>query len=659
MTSEHSSEAKTTKQIANVMNETRVFPPSGEFSRNASIGSMEAYLAIYEESIADTEKFWESEAKEHLHWFQPFTKTLEWQEPLAQWFLGGKTNVSYNCLDAHVQAGRGERVAFHWEGEPGDTRTITYAELTKEVCRFAAALTQLGIQKGDRVSIYMPMVPELPVAMLACARIGAIHSVIFGGFSAEAIADRNNDAQAKLVITADGGWRRGKLLTLKQTVDEALAKSPTVEHCIVLRRAGNDTKMHSGRDLWWHELTANQPDDFPAAELDSEDPLFILYTSGSTGKPKGIKHTTAGYNLYVKRTFEWVFDHKPGQDVFWCTADCGWITGHSYIVYGPLSAGATQVLYEGAPNWPAEDRFWELIEKYKVTILYTAPTAIRAFIKWGDHHVDKHDLSSLRLLGSVGEGINPEAWMWYYNKIGGSRCPIVDTWWQTETGGIMMSPLPGAIPCKPGSCTKPLPGIVPRILHSDLTEVGTNEGGMLCIEKPWPGMLRGVWGDDERFKETYWKRVPHMYLTGDNSRRDEDGYYWIMGRIDDVINVSGHRLSTIEIESALVSHPSVAEAAAVGRPDEIKGQGIAVFVTLKNHTPDESIRDELKKHVRKEIGALAVPDEIRFTTMLPKTRSGKIMRRLLRDIASGKESLQDTSTLEDFSVLAKLRGDEE
>ena len=659
MTSEHSSEANTTKQIANVMNETRVFPPSGEFSRNASIGSMKAYQDIYEESIADTEKFWESEAKEHLHWFQPFTKTLEWQEPLAQWFVGGKTNVSYNCLDAHVQAGRGERVAFHWEGEPGDTRTITYAELTKEVCRFAAALTQLGIQKGDRVSIYMPMVPELPVAMLACARIGAIHSVIFGGFSAEAIADRNNDAQAKLVITADGGWRRGKLLTLKQTVDEALAKSPSVQHCIVLRRAGSDTKMHSGRDLWWHELTANQPDDFPATELDSEDPLFILYTSGSTGKPKGIKHTTAGYNLYVKRTFEWVFDHKPGQDIFWCTADCGWITGHSYIVYGPLSAGATQVLYEGAPNWPAEDRFWELIEKYKVTILYTAPTAIRAFIKWGDHHVDKHDLSSLRLLGSVGEGINPEAWMWYYNKIGGSRCPIVDTWWQTETGGIMMSPLPGAIPCKPGSCTKPLPGIIPRILHSDLTEVGTNEGGMLCIERPWPGMLRGVWGDDERFKETYWKRVPHMYLTGDNSRRDEDGYYWIMGRIDDVINVSGHRLSTIEIESALVSHPSVAEAAAVGRPDEIKGQGIAVFVTLKNHTPDESIRDELKKHVRKEIGALAVPDEIRFTTMLPKTRSGKIMRRLLRDIASGKESLQDTSTLEDFSVLAKLRGDEE
>lgn len=649
----------TAKQIANVMNETRVFPPSGDFSRNASIGSMQAYQSLYEHSIADTEAFWESQAKEHLHWFEPFTKTLDWQEPFAKWFLGGKTNVSYNCLDAHVQAGRGDRVAFYWEGEPGDTRTITYAELTKEVSRFAAALTKLGIQKGDRVSIYMPMVPELPVAMLACARIGAIHSVIFGGFSAEAIADRNNDAQAKLVITADGGWRRGKLLALKQTVDEALSKSPSVQHCIVLRRAGNETKMHQGRDLWWHELTAGQNDHFPAVALDSEDPLFILYTSGSTGKPKGIKHTTAGYNLYAKRTFEWVFDHKPEQDIFWCTADCGWITGHSYIVYGPLSAGATQVLYEGAPNWPAEDRFWELIEKYKVTILYTAPTAIRAFIKWGDHHVDKHDLSSLRLLGSVGEGINPEAWMWYYNKIGGGRCPIVDTWWQTETGGIMMSPLPGAIPCKPGSCTKPLPGIIPRVLHADLSDVGTNEGGTLCIEKPWPGMLRGVWGDDARFQETYWSRVPHMYLTGDNARCDDDGYYWIMGRIDDVINVSGHRLSTIEIESALVSHPSVAEAAAVGRPDEIKGQGIAVFVTLKNHAPDESIRDELKKHVRKEIGALAVPDEIRFTTMLPKTRSGKIMRRLLRDIASGKESVQDTSTLEDFSVLAKLRGDED
>ncbi len=646
------------KQIANVMNETRVFPPSKEFSAQALLGSHDAYQLLYDRSIADPIGFWETQAREYLHWFEPFHTGLEWNEPFAKWFVGGKTNVSYNCLDAHVNAGRGERVAFHWEGEPGDRRTVTYAELLAEVSKFASALTKLGIKKGDRVSIYMPMVPELPVAMLACARIGAIHSVIFGGFSAEAIADRNNDAQAKLLITADGGWRRGKVLNLKQTVDEALAKSSSVEHCVVLKRADNGASMTPGRDLWWHELVEGEPTDFPAVPLDSEDTLFILYTSGSTGKPKGIRHTTAGYGLYAQRTFEWVFDHRD-SDIFWCTADCGWITGHSYIVYGPLAAGATQVLYEGAPNWPEEDRFWELIERYRVTILYTAPTAIRSFIKWGDHHVEKHDLSSLRLLGSVGEGINPEAWMWYYEKIGGGRCPIVDTWWQTETGGIMMSPLPGAIACKPGSCTKPLPGIVPRVLHNDLTDVGTNEGGMLCIETPWPGMLRGIWGDDERFQETYWNRVPHMYLTGDNARRDEDGYYWIMGRIDDVINVSGHRLSTIEIESALVSHPAVAEAAAVGRPDEIKGQGIAVFVTLKNHNPTDAIRDELKRHVRKEIGALAVPDDVRFTTALPKTRSGKIMRRLLRDIAAGKELSQDTSTLEDFTVLAKLRSDEE
>jgi acetyl-CoA synthetase len=640
------------------MNETRVFPPSKEFSAKALLGSHDAYQLLYDQSIADPIGFWESQAREHLHWFEPFHTGLEWNEPFAKWFVGGKTNVSYNCLDAHVNAGRGDRVAFHWEGEPGDRRTVTYAELLADVSKFASALTKLGIKKGDRVSIYMPMVPELPVAMLACARIGAIHSVIFGGFSSEAIADRNNDAQAKLLITADGGWRRGKVLNLKQTVDEALAKSSSVEHCIVLKRADNGASMTPGRDLWWHEMVEGEPTDFPAVPLDSEDTLFILYTSGSTGKPKGIRHTTAGYGLYAQRTFEWVFDHRD-SDIFWCTADCGWITGHSYIVYGPLAAGATQVLYEGAPNWPEEDRFWELIERYRVTILYTAPTAIRSFIKWGDHHVEKHDLSSLRLLGSVGEGINPEAWIWYYEKIGGGRCPIVDTWWQTETGGIMMSPLPGAIACKPGSCTKPLPGIVPRVLHNDLTDVGTNEGGMLCIEKPWPGMLRGIWGDDERFQETYWNRVPHMYLTGDNARRDEDGYYWIMGRIDDVINVSGHRLSTIEIESALVSHPAVAEAAAVGRPDEIKGQGIAVFVTLKNHNPTDAIRDELKRHVRKEIGALAVPDDVRFTTALPKTRSGKIMRRLLRDIAAGKELSQDTSTLEDFTVLAKLRSDEE
>jgi acetyl-CoA synthetase len=651
-------ETKSAGQIANVMNETRVFPPSAEFSAKAVIGSMQAYQTLYAESIADPVAFWERQAHEHLHWFEPFHTGLEWNEPFAKWFVGGKTNVSYNCLDAHVVAGRGDRVAFHWEGEPGDKRTITYAELLADVSRFASALKKLGIQKGDRVSIYMPMVPELPVAMLACARIGAIHSVIFGGFSAEAIADRNDDAQAKLIITADGGWRRGKVLPLKQTVDEALQKSPSVQHCVVLKRTGNEVSMKAGRDLWWHELVADAPTHFPAEPLDSEDSLFILYTSGSTGRPKGIRHTTAGYNLYAKRTFQWVFDYRE-EDIFWCTADCGWITGHSYIVYGPLAAGATQVLYEGAPNAPAEDRFWDIIERYRVTILYTAPTAIRTFIKWGDHHVEKHDLSSLRLLGSVGEGINPEAWMWYHEKIGGGRCPIVDTWWQTETGGIMMSPLPGAIPCKPGSCTMPMPGIIPRIVHADLSDVGTNEGGMLCIEKPWPGMLRGIWGNDDRYRDGYYGKVPHMYLTGDNARRDEDGYYWIMGRIDDVINVSGHRLSTIEIESALVSHPSVAEAAAVGRPDELKGQGIAVFVTLKNHNPSDNMRDELKKHVRKEIGALAVPDEVRFTTALPKTRSGKIMRRLLRDIAAGKESGQDTSTLEDFSVLARLRSDEE
>jgi acetyl-CoA synthetase len=647
-----------TGQIDTVMIESRLFPPSSKFSKNALIGSMSAYEKLYAESIADSEGFWAKQAREHLHWFKPFTKTLEWNEPFATWFEDGTTNASYNCLDANIAAGRGDKVAIYFEGEPGDTRVLTYKELHREVCRISNGLKKIGVKKGDVVSIYMPMVPELSMAMLACARLGAIHSVIFGGFSAEAIADRNNDAKARFQITADGGYRRGKVLSLKETVDQALAKSPTVEKCVVLRRTGNDVPMTSGRDVWWHDLTNEASDDCPAEPVESENPLFILYTSGSTGKPKGIRHTTAGYNLYAKRTFQWVFDHRE-DDIFWCTADCGWITGHSYIVYGPMSAGATQVMYEGAPNWPAEDRFWSLIEKYKVNILYTAPTAIRAFIKWGDHHVEKHDLSSLRLLGSVGEGINPEAWMWYYEKIGGGRCPIVDTWWQTETGGIMMSPLPGAIACKPGSCTRPLPGIVPRILDEARQEVGANQGGMLCIDKPWPGMLRGIWGDDARYKEQYWSRVPGMYLTGDNARRDDDGYYWIMGRIDDVINVSGHRLSTIEVESALVSHPAVAEAAAVGRPDEIKGQAIAVFVTVKDGAMTDTLRDDLKKHVRKEIGALAQPDDIRFTSSLPKTRSGKIMRRLLRDIAAGKEMVGDTTTLEDYSILAKLRGDEE
>jgi acetyl-CoA synthetase len=619
---------------------------------------MEAYQSLYERSIVDSEAFWGEEAREHLHWFEPFREVLRWNEPVAEWFVGGKTNASYNCLDRHLEAGLGDRVAIYWEGEPGDTRTLTYCDLHREVCQFANGLKAIGVQPGQVVSIYMPLVPELVVAMLACARIGAVHSVIFGGFSAEAIADRNQDAGAVVQVTADGGWRRGKTLPLKKTVDEALAKSPSVQRCIVLRRTGEPTSMQEGRDIWWHDLTASTTDDCPATPLDSEHPLFILYTSGSTGKPKGIRHTTAGYNLYTKRTFQWVFDHRD-DDIYWCTADCGWITGHSYIVYGPLSAGATQILYEGAPNWPEEDRFWAIIEKYRATILYTAPTAIRAFMKWGDHHVEKHDLSSLRLLGSVGEGINPEAWMWYHEKIGGARCPIVDTWWQTETGGIMMSPLPGAIATKPGSCTRPLPGIVPRIVDSSHQEVPQGHGGMLCIEKPWPGMLRGIWGDPERYRQQYWSLVPHMYLTGDNARRDEDGYYWIMGRIDDVINVSGHRLSTIEVESALVSHPRVAEAAAVGKPDEIKGQAIAVFVTLRGCEPSEALRQELKMHVRKEIGALAQPDDIRFTSALPKTRSGKIMRRLLRDIASGKEQTGDTTTLEDYTILAKLRSDEE
>lgn len=643
--------------VDSVMHEDRLFPPRPEFAASSLIASREAYERLYE-AARNSDKFWGDLARNELHWFQPFDRVLEWNEPFAKWFVGGKTNVSFNCLDAHLKTVRRNKAALVWEGEPGDQRTLTYQQLHFEVCRFSNALMNLGIQQGDVVSIYMPLVPELVIAMLACARIGAVHSVIFGGFSAEAIADRNNDAKSRLLITADFGWRRGKMLPLKATVDEALAKSPTVEKCVVYRRVGGQVNMKPGRDFWWHELVSDQSGSCDATPVDSENTLFILYTSGSTGKPKGIRHTTAGYNLYAKKTFEWVFDFRD-EDLFWCTADCGWITGHSYVVYGPLSAGASVMIYEGAPNWPAEDRFWDIIERHKVDVLYTAPTAIRSFIKWGDHHVDKHDLSSLRLLGTVGEGINPEAWMWYHRKIGGERCPIVDTWWQTETGGIMMSPLPGAISTKPGSCTKPLPGVHPIIVDEQRSPAAPGQGGMLCIEKPWPGMLRGIWGDDDRYREQYWKKVPGAYLTGDNARIDHDGYYWIMGRIDDVINVSGHRLSTIEVESALVSHPSVAEAAAVGRPDEMKGQAVAVFVTLKTGTPNDSLKTELKAHVKKEIGSLAVPDEIRFASALPKTRSGKIMRRLLRDIAAGKETVQDTSTLEDYSVLASLRTDDE
>ncbi|MBI3837127.1 MAG: acetate--CoA ligase [Planctomycetia bacterium] len=644
-------------QIDTVMQESRVFPPPSEFAERAQIGSMAAYEKMWREAAADIERFWGSLAGE-LHWFRPFEKVLEWHEPDANWFVGGQTNISYNCLDAHLTTWRKNKAALIWEGEPGDSRTFTYQQLHHEVCKFANVLKKLGVQQGDVVSIYMPMVPELAIAMLACARLGAIHSVIFAGFSAEAIADRNNDAGAKVQLTADYGWRRGQELPLKKNVDEALDKSPTVKHCVVLKRTGNPVHMQEGRDHWWHDLTAQAPNDCAAESLDSETPLFILYTSGSTGKPKGIKHTAAGYNLFVKKTFEWVFDYRD-EDIFWCTADIGWVTGHSYCVYGPLSAGATMLLYEGAPNWPDEGRFWQLIEKYRVNIFYTAPTAIRAFIKWGDAWVDRHDISSLRLLGTVGEGINPEAWMWYHRKIGRERCPIVDTWWQTETGGIMMSPLPGAIPTKPGSCTKPIPGIIPAIVDSSGKPVPPGQGGWLVITKPWPGMLRGIWGDQDRYREQYWSKVPHSYLAGDNARCDADGYYWIMGRIDDVLNVAGHRLSTIEIESALVSHPQVAEAAAVGRPDEIKGEAVAVFVTLKNGEPTDALRKELKAHVRKEIGALAQPDDIRFTGALPKTRSGKIMRRLLKDIASGKATVGDTTTLEDYSILAKLRSEEE
>jgi acetyl-CoA synthetase len=645
--------------IVNVMKESRLFPPSKEFSEKALVKSADEYQKMWDQAAADPGKFWGDMAKEELHWFKPFTKALEWSEPFAKWFVGGETNVSYNCLDAHLDTPRANKAALIWEGEPGDSRVLTYRMLHREVCKFANCLKKMGVEKGDRVSIYMPMVPELAIAMLACTRVGAIHSIVFGGFSAEAIADRNNDAQAKVQITANAGWRRGKVLPLKTTVDEALAKSPSVQKCIVLKRTDTECEMTEGRDYWWHDLMDEASADCPAEPMDTEAPLFILYTSGSTGKPKGIKHTTGGYNIYAKKTFQWVFDYRD-EDVFWCTADIGWITGHSYIVYGPLTAGATSFMYEGAPNWPDESRFWEIIEKYRVNIFYTAPTAIRAFIKWGDQHVDKHDISSLRLLGTVGEGINPEAWMWYHKKIGAERCPIVDTWWQTETGGIMMTPLPGATPTKPGSCCRPLPGIVPEIVGEDGKPVPAGSGGWLTITKPWPGMLRGIWGDDERYKIQYWTDVPGKYLCGDNARCDEDGYYWIMGRIDDVLNVSGHRLSTIEIESALVSHDLVAEAAAVGRPDDLTGEAVCAFVTLAGGVePTDELKKELKAHVGKEIGKFAAPADIRFTASLPKTRSGKIMRRLLRDIAAGRESTGDTSTLEDFSVLAKLRSDEE
>ena len=644
-----------TPNIESVLHEERVFPPPESFSTQAHIKSLEELEKLRTEAAADIETFWARMAEE-LHWFKKWDTVLKWDPPHAEWFGGGKINISYNCLDRHLQTSRRNKAALIWEGEPGETRTLTYQQLHTEVCKFANVLKHANIQKGDRVALYMPLIPELAIAMLACARIGATHSVIFGGFSSTAIIDRVNDASCKLVITADGGWRRGNEVHLKSAVDEALKDTPSVVACIVVRRTGSPINMQSGRDFWWHELMETIDADCAAEELDSEHPLYILYTSGTTGKPKGILHTTAGYLLQVYLTTRWVFDIKD-EDLYWCTADIGWVTGHSYVVYGPLSNGATVLMYEGAPNFPEPDRFWDIIERHRVNIFYTAPTAIRAFIKWGEQWPQKHDLSSLRLLGTVGEPINPEAWMWYREVIGKNRCPIVDTWWQTETGAIMITPIPGVTPTKPGSGTRPLPGIDADIVTREGKPVGANQGGFLVIRRPWPSMLRTIWGDDERYRQQYWSQIEGIYFAGDGARRDKDGYFWIMGRIDDVINVSGHRLGTAEIESALVSHPAVAEAAVVGRPDELKGSAVVAFVTLEaSHNPSDDLNQELKSHVAKEIGALARPDDIKFTDALPKTRSGKIMRRLLREIATSGAVKGDVTTLEDFATLEKLIG---
>ncbi|MEH1819983.1 MAG: acetate--CoA ligase [Nostoc sp.] len=649
--------------IESILQENRLFHPASEFSQNAHIKSLADYQRLYDKAKADPQQFWADLAGTELEWFQKWDTVLDWQPPFAKWFVGGKINISYNCLDRHLTTWRKNKAALIWEGEPGDSRTLTYSQLHREVCQFANVLKQLGVQKGDRVGIYMPMIPEAAIAMLACARIGAPHSVVFGGFSAEALRDRLIDAQAKLVVTADGGWRKDAIVPLKEQVDKALADGavPSVENVLVVKRTGQETDMQlGGRDHWWHDLQKGASADCPAEPMDSEDMLFVLYTSGSTGKPKGVVHTTAGYNLYSHITTKWIFDLQD-TDVYWCTADVGWITGHSYIVYGPLSNGATTVMYEGAPRASNPGCFWDVIEKYGVNIFYTAPTAIRAFIKMGEHHPNARNLSSLRLLGTVGEPINPEAWMWYHKVIGGDRCPIVDTWWQTETGGIMITPLPGAIPTKPGSATLPFPGIIADVVDLEGNTVPNNEGGYLAVRHPWPGMMRTVYGDPERFRRTYWEHIPpkdgnYIYFAGDGARQDEDGYFWVMGRVDDVLNVSGHRLGTMEVESALVSHPAVAEAAVVGKPDELKGEEVVAFVTLEGtYQGSEELIKELKLHVVKEIGAIARPGEIRFTDALPKTRSGKIMRRLLRNLAAGQEVSGDTSTLEDRSVLDKLR----
>jgi len=659
--------------ITSVLQEDRVFPPPKSFAKTAWIKSMAEYRKLYNESIRQPEKFWGRQAKEELVWFKPWKSVLQWKLPYAKWFAGGRLNVSYNCLDRHLNTPTANKAALIWEGEPagpgtpGEERTYTYKQLHREVCLFANVLKRHGVKKGDRVIIYLPMTPEAAIAMLACTRIGAVHSVVFGGFSAQSVADRIFDSQAKLVITADGGYRRGSVVPLKKSVDEALELkdaggnllAKTIEKVIVLRRTNHEIHIQEGRDVWWHRELEYVDADCPAEKLESESPLFILYTSGSTGKPKGILHTTAGYLLHAKMTTKYVFDLRP-EDVYWCTADVGWVTGHSYVVYGPLANGATSLIYEGAPNHPEPDRFWRIVAKYGVTILYTAPTAIRAFMKWGRQWPDKHNLSSLRLLGTVGEPINPEAWMWYHEVIGHKRCPIVDTWWQTETGGIMITPLPGATPTKPGTATLPFFGVVPEVVDDLGLPVPKGSGGKLVLRRPWPGMLRGIWGDPARFLQTYWNEIKGSYFTGDGCRQDKDGYFWIVGRIDDVLNVAGHRIGTAEVESALVSNPKVAEAAVVGRFDDLKGQALVAFVTLKTGVvASHAIRDELRLHVAREIGPVAKPDDIRFAESLPKTRSGKIMRRLLKQIAGGGGIKGDTTTLEDFGVLAKLAAAEE
>jgi acetyl-CoA synthetase len=644
--------ADASQHLDNLLTENRVFPPSEEFAAQAN-----ATAALYDEADADREAFWAQQAH-RLHWDTPFEQVLDWSgAPFAKWFLGGRLNVAYNCVDRHVTDGHGDQVAFHWEGEGGDTRTITYADLRREVCKTANALLSLDLQAGDRVAIQLPMIPEAVFAMLACARLGLPHSVVFGGFSAEALRQRIKDAQAKLVITADGQFRRGSVAPMKTNSDTALKSTSTVQHVLVVRRTGIDIDWVEGRDLWWHELVDSQPDQHTCEAFDSEHPLFILYTSGTTGKPKGILHTSGGYLTQAAYTHHVVFDHKAGQDVYWCTADIGWVTGHSYIVYGPLANRATSVMYEGTPNTPHEGRHWEIVQKYGVTVYYTAPTTIRTFMKWGEAIPEKFDLSSLRLLGSVGEPINPEAWMWYREHIGGNRCPIVDTWWQTETGAIMIAPLPGVTACKPGSAMRPLPGISARVVDESGATVGHGGGGFLALDQPWPGMLRGIWGDDERYRETYWSRFAEhgYYFAGDGAKYDDDGAIWLLGRVDDVMLVSGHNISTTEVESALVSHPTVAEAAVVGAPDPTTGQAIVAFVILRGHVAEDEARGAdaikaLRAHVAKEIGPIAKPRQIMVVADLPKTRSGKIMRRLLRDVAEHRE-IGDVTTLADSSVM--------